>query len=182
MNENILIDPLAKIIGLDRIKFGSPVRIDCFSLISVKSDALLIIGSYVHIAVGVSLMVSENVVLKDFTGISHGCRLFTATDDFEDWGFGGPLLPREFRNVRTGRISLGKFCVLGANTVVLPGVEIGEGTTVGANTVVTRSLEPWGVYLGNKRIKERNKNGVLATYEKFLRTPQGDEYLRNSST
>ena len=47
--------------------------------------------------------------------------------------------------------------IIGAGTVVLPGVEIGEGTAVGAQGLVTRSLEPWGVYAGCpvRRLKDR---------------------------
>jgi len=47
-------------------------------------------------------------------------------------------------------------------------VTIGEGAMVGANSVVTRDLEPWGIYVGNKRIAERNKHAVLENYETFL--------------
>jgi galactoside O-acetyltransferase len=52
--------------------------------------------------------------------------------------------------------------------VVLPGVTIGEGTTVGAGSVVTKDLEPWGVYINNRRLKERNRAAVLENYKNFL--------------
>lgn len=37
---------------------------------------------------------------------------------------------------------------LGAGVKVLDGVTIGKGCVVGANSVVTKSLEPYGVYVG----------------------------------
>ena len=54
------------------------------------------------------------------------------------------------------------------SAVVAPNATIGEGATVGANTVVTRDLEPWGVYLGNRRLRDRDRDGVLATHRAFL--------------
>ncbi len=46
---------------------------------------------------------------------------------------------------------------LGARVKVLDGVTIGKGCVVGANAVVTKSLEPYGVYVGvpAKKIKSR---------------------------
>ncbi len=46
---------------------------------------------------------------------------------------------------------------LGAGVKVLDGVTIGKGCVVGANSVVTKSLEPYGVYVGvpAKKIKSR---------------------------
>jgi acetyltransferase-like isoleucine patch superfamily enzyme len=38
---------------------------------------------------------------------------------------------------------------------------------VGAGTVVTKDLEPWGVYLGNRRIRDRDRERVLATHRRF---------------
>jgi acetyltransferase-like isoleucine patch superfamily enzyme len=38
---------------------------------------------------------------------------------------------------------------IGARSVILPGVEIGEGTVVGAGSVVTHSLPAWCVAVGN---------------------------------
>ena len=106
-------------------------------------------------------------MLEDFSGVSHGARIFTGSEDFKDWGFGNPTVPIKFRNVTRKPVRISKFCIVGANSVVLPGVTIGEGAMVGANSVVTKDLKPWGIYIGNKRIAERNKDEVLNNYKKF---------------
>ncbi len=46
---------------------------------------------------------------------------------------------------------------IGANSILLPGVEIGEGAVVGAGSVVTKSVPAWTVVAGNPAmfIKQR---------------------------
>ncbi|KJU85283.1 acetyltransferase, partial [Candidatus Magnetobacterium bavaricum] len=108
------------------------------------------------------------LTLREHSGLSGGVRVYTATDDFKDWGFGNCTIPEGYRNVRRMDIYIDRFAIIGANSVILPGVTIGEGVSVGACSVVTRDLAPWGIYIGNKRVGDRNKDGVLKTYERFL--------------
>ena len=166
--KNVKIYESAKIIGLENIEFGEHIIIDDFVFIYAKKK--IKIGNYVHIAGFSSITGGEEVALDDFSCISWGARVFTGTDDFTGSGFGNSTVPEEFRNVRRAPVRIGRFVIVGANSVILPGVAIGEGATVGANSVVTRSLEQWGVYVGNRRISERDRAGVLANYEKFLRS------------
>ena len=58
--------------------------------------------------------------------------------------------------------------IIGTQSVILPDVTIGEGSSVGAMSLVNRSLEPWGVYFGvpARRLKERSKD--LLELEKMV--------------
>ena len=159
-----------KIVGIENITFGTNVLVDDFAFIYATSP--MKIGNYVHIACFSSVIGGADLVLEDFVAISHGARILTGTDDFKDWGFGNSTVPEKYRNTTRKPIHVGKFCIVGANSVVLPGVKIGEGAMVGANSVVSRDLEPWGIYIGNKRISERNKEGVLNNYQKFVAEEQ----------
>lgn len=163
-----------KIIGLDKIHFGKNVIIDDFVLIYATSP--MKIGNYVHIANFSSLSGGGKLFIDDFVAISQGCRILTGTDDFVDWGFGNSTIEEKYRNTKRKDTSIGKFSIIGANSVVLPGVTIGEGVSVGAGSVVTKDLEPWGVYIGNDRIKNRNKKGILNNYNNFLK----DKNLKDS--
>jgi galactoside O-acetyltransferase len=164
--KDITLFEFTKIIGLDYIEFGKNIIIDDFVLI--YATAPMKIGNNVHIASFSSLTGGEELIIEDFVAISQGCRILTGTDDFTNWGFGNSTIDEKYRNTKREKISIGKFSIIGANSVVLPGVTIGEGATVGAGSVVTKDLEPWGVYIGNKKLKERNKKAVLENYNRYL--------------
>jgi len=155
-----------KILGIENIEFGKNIIIDDFAFVYATTP--MKIGNYVHIACFASVVSGADLILEDFVAISHGARILTGTDDFKCWGFGNSTVPLEYRNVTRKPIHIGKFSIVGANSVVLPGVTIGEGAMVGACSVVTKNLDPWGIYIGNKRISERDKKGVLENYAKFL--------------
>lgn len=156
-----------KILGAEHISFGSPVLIDDYVFIAAARPSH--IGNYVHIAMYSSIVGGEKFELADFSGISAGVRIFTGSDDFVGPGFGNPTVPAAYRNVTRAPVSLGSFVIIGANAVILPGVEIGEGAAIAAGSVVTRSLPPWGIYQGNRRIGDRDRDGVLRNHERFLR-------------
>jgi galactoside O-acetyltransferase len=171
-NGKVIIFDTAKIIGEENIEFGDYIIIDDFVFIYAKKKIKF--GNYIHIAVGSSIIGSEMVVMEDFSGLSAGVRVYTSSDDFSAYGFGNPSISEKFRNVKHAPVIIKRFAIIGANSVILPGVTIGEGAAVGAGSVVTKDLEPWGIYIGNRKVGERDRNGILKNYEEFLNTPEED--------
>jgi maltose O-acetyltransferase len=53
-------------------------------------------------------------------------------------------------------IKVGNGCWIGARSMILPGVTIGDGCIIAAGSVVTKDCEPNGLYAGTpaKRIKD----------------------------
>jgi acetyltransferase-like isoleucine patch superfamily enzyme len=47
-----------------------------------------------------------------------------------------------------GAVLIRKGAFIGMNTVIMPGVTIGEGAVVAAGSVVTKDVEPFSVYGG----------------------------------
>jgi acetyltransferase-like isoleucine patch superfamily enzyme len=161
----VLRRPTTTIVGEEHVTFGRNVMLDDFVLIIARAP--IVFGDHIHVACFASVTGGESVEVGDCSAISQGARILTATDDFTGSGFGNSTVPEEFRNTYRSPVSIGRFVIVGANSVVLPGVTIGEGATVGACSVVTRDLEPWGVYVGTKRLRDRDRSGVLAAYERF---------------
>ena len=157
----------AKIQGIKNIEFGKNIIIDSYAFIyaykKIKIGSNVLIASFVFISGG------DEVEIGDYVGIFHGAKIYASSDDFKTWGFGNPTIPDKYRNPKRSPIKIERFAVVGANSVVLPGVTIGEGATVGACSVVTRSLDPWGIYIGNRKIGERKKEDLMANYERYLK-------------
>ena len=168
VGENVHIAASCRIIGLDRIRIGDNVRIDDFTTV-IASSGTVTIGSYIHIANTVLLSGVDELVLEDFVGISHGTKVYTGSDDYSGAALTNPLVPTEYTNVQKGPVRFGRHVIVGSGSVVLPNVEVGEGSAVGALSLVTRSLEPWGIYSGipAKRIKAR-KQDLLEAEKRLL--------------
>ena len=48
----------------------------------------------------------------------------------------------------TGKIHLQKGCAIGTNTLIMPGVTVGEGAIVGAYSLVTKDIPAWTIATG----------------------------------
>ena len=79
-----------------------------------------------------------------------------------------PTIPDRFGNLTHGNVTLRKRRNHDG-TVILPGVEIGEGTAIGHSSLVNGSCEPFSIYAGipAKRIKARER-GFLALERQYF--------------
>jgi galactoside O-acetyltransferase len=173
LGESVLIHAHARVLGVDRIHFGSHIIIDDFVFIGAHQE--LVLGNYVHIASHASITGGGRCVLADFVGISSGARILSGTDDFAGGGLTGPTVPAELRIVTRNQVIIESHAVIGLNAVVLPGVTVGEGATVGAGSVVTHDLAPWTIYAGApaRPLRPRDRESVLTAearlYERYGR-------------
>jgi acetyltransferase-like isoleucine patch superfamily enzyme len=160
--KDVRISPNAVIRNPDLVEVGDHVAIDDFTLITTA----MVLGDWVHVASHVSVIGGREArcVMGDFTGLSAGCRLVCATDDYLGGGILNPFVPAEERGpVTCAPIVLEKHAVLGTGCVVHPGVTIGEGTVVGSLSLVTRSLEPWQICRGipARPVRPRPRDVIL---------------------
>lgn len=163
----------AIVLGVEHISIGSHVIIDSGVMLHAVDETM--IDDYVHLGFGSSIQGGGRLHMADFSGISAGVRLFTGNDDYLGSALTNPTVPAEFRAVSRSFIHIGKHCIIGANSVVLPGVTIGEGAVIGACSLVKHDVEPWTVNVGTpcRPIKKRPKELVLAK-ERQLRARAGE--------
>lgn len=165
---NVLISDKASIYNAKNISLGSNVRIDDFCILSAGEKGIEI-GNYVHIACYVSLIGSELIKLNDFVGISSKVAVYSSSDDYSGRSLIGPTIPNEYKNVDNRPVIFEIHTVIGAGSIILPGVTIGEGTAIGAMSFVSKNVDAWGIYVGNplKFIKNRKKDMLESV--KFLK-------------
>jgi acetyltransferase-like isoleucine patch superfamily enzyme len=146
VGEDVIIRPLAKIVSPEAISIGDSVMIDDFVLIA--GHVKTVIGSFIHISCFASCTGSGELTLGDFVSLSSGTRVFTGNDDYLGGSLANPTVPPEFRSPVRSYVHIKKHVIVGANTVILPGVTIEEGVAIGANSLVKVDCEPWTVYAG----------------------------------
>lgn len=166
--EDVRISDRCSIYGCQNVRIGSHVRIDDLTVITAASP--VVIGSYVHIGAQAFIAGTHGVDIGDFVNISPGAAIFSTSDDFSGETLAGPLVTAELRGAYEAPVRIGRQAIIGARSVVLPGVTIGEGTAVGALSLVKESVPEWSIYAGvpARFIRQRSR-ALLALEEKFLR-------------
>jgi len=171
LGEDVLIHSTAVIVGADRIALGSRVRIDPYVVISVGGG--LTVGNNVHIGSHCTLTGRAAIELRDFSGLSHGVRVFSSTDDYSGESLTNPTVADSFKKVESGEVRLETHVIVGAGSVILPGAVLSEGSAVGALSLVNRSLAPWTLYAGVpvSRLRERRRD-LLPKAAAYLDCPE----------
>lgn len=168
VGKNVRVSTKASFYGVGKISLGNNVRIDDFCVLSAGEGGINI-GSHVHIAVYSSIIGAGRVTISDFCNISSRVAIYSSSDDYSGEYLTNPTIPNEFTNVEHAPVTLNKHVIVGASSVILPNVNIGEGVALGAFSLVNCDLKPWGIYAGQpvKNIKPRSK-ALLDLVSAFL--------------
>lgn len=164
--KNVKISRKASIYGAADMKIGSNVRIDDFCILSGKIE----IGSYVHIAAYAALYGGQDgIFVGDFVGISSRTTVYSASDDYSGSALTNPTVPEEYKNVESKPVYIGKHVIIGATSVILPGVTLQEGSAFGCFSFITKDSEEWSINTGipAKKMKDR-KRDILELEQKMM--------------
>ncbi|MES2619997.1 MAG: acyltransferase [Bacteroidota bacterium] len=173
IGENVLISDKASIYNPKKIHLGNNVRIDDFTILSAGEEGIFL-GNNVHIACYVSIIGAAKIQIGNFSGISARTSIYSSNDDYSGNSLTGPTIPMRFRTVTTTPVLIGQHVIVGVNSVILPGVSIGDGVSIGAMSLVKINCNPWGVYFGipAQFIKERSKE-LLKLEENYIKSKNG---------
>jgi len=157
VGKHVFVSREATIVDPERVFIGDMVRIDPFSLIIAKQPVR--IGSHVHIGSSVTLNAVAEITIGDFSGLSAGTKVFTTDDDYGGAFLTGPTVDPRFTNITTAPVTLHEHCIVGANSVILPGAVLEQGAAVGALSLVKGRLEAWTIYGGSpaRKLKARSR-------------------------
>lgn len=166
LGKNVKISDRASIYNPDQIEIGDESRVDDFCVLS----GLIFMGRNVHIAPFCLVAGGEyGVYLSDFSGLAYNSQVFSQSDDYTGKTLTNPTIPDNYKLEKKKAVYLGKHVIVGASSVILPGVNVAEGCSIGALSLIDRRTKPWGIYAGNpaKRIRERKKD-LLELEKQFL--------------
>lgn len=106
-------------------------------------------GDYVRMDTSYANM----IYIGDYTHITSGCRLLCHQRDLTGYCVGDNAADLGYK---TGEIHIGKGVMVGMESIIMPGVTIGDGAIIGAGSIVTRDIPAWTIATGRpaKVIKE----------------------------
>lgn len=177
IGNNVLISRKASIYSVKNISIGNNVRIDDFCILSGR----ITIGNHIHIAAYSALYgANAGIEVQDYSNISSKNSIYAISDDYSGESMTNPMIPEKYKNVYENRVVIKKHVIIGSGCVVLPGVEIAEGSAFGAMSLINRSSHPWTINGGIpfKKIKERSRD-LLKLEKQYVK--EVEEIGKNTS-
>lgn len=101
----------------------------------------IFIGKNVLINHGCFIDAWEKVTIGNNTSIAFNVSIYTSSHEI------GDSFKRAGESKRLP-VTIGQGCWIGANTIILTGVNIGDGVVIGAGSVVTKDCKPNTLYAG----------------------------------
>lgn len=146
-----------------KVKIGNECLLGV-SIILETEDAQVEIGDRVYIGKS-SIICKESVILGNDILVAWGVtfydhdshsldskeRDFDVAQTYKDYIHekGNYLKNKKWSSVNSKPIKIGNHAWIGAEAMILKGIEIGEGAIVGARSVVTKDVPPYTVVAGN---------------------------------
>ena len=111
--------------------------------------------------IGQNVVISPGVVLGNNVKVQNNVSIYTGVE-CEDDVFLGPSMvftnvinPRSAVNRRGeyAKTKVGKGASIGANATIVCGNDIGDYAFIGAGAVVTKSVQPYSLWVGNPAVQ-----------------------------
>lgn len=111
---------------------------------SVINNAVgnLVIGNNTRVGIGNTII--GPVTISDNVNIGQNVTISGLNHNYED-----PSKAISEQGVSTMPIKIENDVWIGANSVVLPGVQIGNHSVIGAGSIITKNIPPYSVAVGN---------------------------------
>lgn len=88
---------------------------------------------------------ADLVEIEDYVHVTARCLLLCHQRDLYTYKKGDDATKLKYK---LGRIHLKKGCMIGMNSMIMPGVTIGEGAIIGAFSLVTKNIPAWTIATG----------------------------------
>jgi len=107
------------------------------------------IGDYVRVDLGHT----DLIYIDDYAHVTAGCRLLCHQRNLKDYHIGDNASKCGYR---LGEIHIGKGVMIGMETMIMPGVTIGDGAVIGAHSTILKDVPAYAVVMGSpgKVVKE----------------------------
>lgn len=143
--------PSCKIVNRNHIAIGNYTIVGKFARIepvlnygNKAFDPLIEIGNNVWINQNFHCTCAGHVKIGDGTSITANCGVFDINHPYEDIN----INPTK-ANILVAPVEIGQDCLIGMNSVIMPGTTLGRHCIVGANSVVKGNFPDYSVLAGS---------------------------------
>lgn len=132
---------LAKIVSPESLELGENAEIGDF--VFLNAGERTVIGDYSCLHSGTSVIGGGKLYVGRAVAITYNCVLVTSVPAYTSHM--STCVPRDEKDVFDEPIRIGDEAFIGSNSVVMPGVTVGEGAVVGALSYLDEDVPPWTV-------------------------------------
>jgi len=129
-------------------KFANMIGGDFRSSITVSKGGHLFIGSNVQIS-NSTIYCRDKIIIEDFVMVGGGCKIWDT--DFHPIDIAQRKINPNY-NYKSFPIHIKKYAFIGADSIILKGVTIGENCVIGAGSVVRKDIPDNQIWAGNPAV------------------------------
>lgn len=164
VGEDVRLSKKASFYNCGNISIGSHVRIDDFCLLSAGVGGIEICN-HIHIGAYTSLIGAGKIVLKNYSNISSRVSIYSSNDDYGGAYMTGPMVNGNLTNFDTRDVVVEEHVIVGAGSVVMPGVILSRGVAIGALSFVKKTCDAYGIYAGQPAQFVKKRLGLFETLD-----------------
>lgn len=156
---NITINGIVKICGKGSIHIGDRVILNSgidfnpiggmTRMIIASFGGSIIIGNNVGISNSALISEGEGIYIEDDVLIGGSCKIYDT--DFHSLNYNERIRVPDL-GIKKGKVVIKKGAFIGAHSVILKNVTVGEYSIVGAGSVVTKDIPDGEIWAGNPAI------------------------------
>lgn len=96
---------------------------------------------------------ADMIYIEDYVQLTGGCRVLAHKRDLTDYHVGDNAADFGYK---VEPVRLCKGCQIGMESMIMPGVTVGEGAIVGAGSLISKDIPAWTIAVGRpaKVVKE----------------------------
>jgi galactoside O-acetyltransferase len=150
IEEGCIFENTSNIDFKNNVSIGSRARFSAINgSIKCGSNTRFNTGVHINASIGGEIDIGENCLF------GPGVCVFSSSHHYLD---PSELIRNQGHKISS--VSIGNDCWIGANSIILCGVTIGDGSVIGAGAVVTRNIDSFAIAAGvPARVIGKRKNG-----------------------
>lgn len=96
---------------------------------------------------------ADQIYIEDYVHLAGGCRVLAHKRDLTNYHVGDNAADLGYK---VEPVRLCKGCQIGMESMIMPGVTVGEGAIVGAGSLISKDIPAWTIAIGRpaKVVKE----------------------------